>query len=75
MATHVAGEPDMPMPKKSSGKKSLSHIVVKRAENGGHSITHHFDNYQHEPEVHVFSKDEGPEAHDHIEKCTGMCQE
>lgn len=51
--------------------KKLHHMEVKEAENGGHVITHHFDNSMsgdgyHDPEQHVFGESEGHEAMNHI---------
>jgi hypothetical protein len=54
-----------------SKPKVLHHIEVHKGENGGHLITHHFDNGlpgegYHEPEMHPFGKDEGTAALSHI---------
>lgn len=47
-------------------KKVLREIRIEEAENGGHSITHHFTSYEHDPETHVFGKEQGEEALLHI---------
>ncbi len=60
--------------------KELRRIEIEPAENGGHTVTHHFkesmrkDSKSHsgmtpryeEPEHHVFGKDEGHEMLAHI---------
>jgi hypothetical protein len=49
--------------------KVLHHIEVKEAENGGHVVSHHFENKgmgYHDPEEHVFGADEGKQAMEHI---------
>jgi hypothetical protein len=66
----------MKMPKSGKSQrmerpKMLHHMEVKEAENGGHVITHHFENGPgmdgyHEPEEHVFGADEGQHALEHI---------
>lgn len=71
MKTRVAGESSAPM-KESKGKKELDHIRVYRAENGGHTIEHHFKNLMQEPERHAFGPEQGDEAMDHIQECCGM---
>lgn len=48
--------------------KVLDHLKIQEAENGGHTITHHFTSYEHEPETHVFGKEQGEEAMMHIAK-------
>lgn len=58
--------------------KSLHHIEVKEAENGGHVVTHHFkhgDGAYHEPEEHVFGADQGKEAMDHIASAANISHE
>ena len=73
MATHAVGEKSISGPViRSKNRKQLDHMTIRKAENGGHAIEHHFGGFQHEPETHVFSKDEGQEAHEHIEKHMGM---
>jgi hypothetical protein len=53
-----------------SAPKTLHHLEVKEAENGGHMVTHHFNNSgpgeYHQPEEHVFGADEGDKAAEHI---------
>jgi hypothetical protein len=39
-------------------KKVLAQIQVSEAENGGHVAEHHFESYEHKPEMHVFAKGE-----------------
>jgi hypothetical protein len=60
--------------------KELSRIEIEPAENGGHTVTHHHKEaarkdskshsgvsmVYHEPEHHVFGKDEGHEMLAHI---------
>jgi hypothetical protein len=46
--------------------KTLRHIEIKEAENGGHIITHQFEHYEHPAEEHVFGEKEGHEALTHI---------
>ena len=48
--------------------KVLDHLRIHEAENGGHAIHHHFTSFEHEPEVHVFGKEQGEEAMMHIAK-------
>lgn len=69
----------------SKSKPALSHVRLEEAENGGHSIEHHFEsgngNY-HEPKTFVFGKPEGarpqlPEGHvlTHIAEHLGIPHE
>lgn len=51
--------------------KMLSHLVVRKAENAGHMVEHHFTSMEHEPEHHVFGKGEGREMMAHIGKHMG----
>ena len=53
-------------------KKELDHIRIKKAENGGHVIEHHFTSYEHQPESHAFGKDQREEALAHISKHMGV---
>lgn len=53
-------------------KKELSHVEVREAENGGHSVTHHFTSFEHEPETHVFGKDEGPNVLHHVAEAVNI---
>lgn len=52
--------------------KKFSHMEMRPAKNGGVTITHHFSNYEHRPEDHVFGKDEGEAALAHVAKHMGM---
>lgn len=54
-------------------KKSLSHMVIRQGEKGGHVIEHHHtEPMHHEAEHFIFGQQEGPEAHEHIAKHMGM---
>ena len=52
--------------------KVFKSMVLKHAENGGHIAEHHFENYEHEPEPHVFGKDEGHKLLAHVAKHMGI---
>jgi hypothetical protein len=52
--------------------KVLDHLRVKEAENGGHSVEHHFTSFEHEPETHVFGADQGPEMLAHVAKAANI---
>jgi hypothetical protein len=56
-------------------RKTLVEIRIHKGKKGGHVIEHHFNSIQHEPEMHVFGADEGPEAHEHIAQHMGMPME
>lgn len=51
-------------------KKVLDHIRIVPAENGGHTVEHHFESHgsYREPENHVFGKGEHKEMIAHVEK-------
>lgn len=56
---------------RSRGKKKLRSIEIREAETGGHVVTHHFKDdgampMYHEPEEHIFGKDEGGKMLDHL---------
>lgn len=75
MATHAAGENSIRGPmrgREKKPKKELEHLRIEKAENGGHIVSHHFAGFEHEPESHVFAKDEGPEMMDHVAKHMGV---
>ncbi len=60
--------------------KVLHHIEVKEAENGGHIVTHHFDNSMggdgyHDVESHVFGADECGKAMEHIASAANIKME
>ncbi len=66
------------------GKKSLHHIRIHKAENGGHTIEHHYDESgigaYHPPETHVFGPKDGDALLDHVKKhmavkCEGAKEE
>ena len=43
-----------------AAKKELEHIRVAEAENGGHTVHHHFTSFEHPPEgPHIFPEMEG----------------
>jgi hypothetical protein len=49
--------------KAANSKPTLAHVRIEEAENGGHSIEHHFESGSgayHEPKTYVFGKPEGP---------------
>jgi len=51
--------------------KVLDHLRVKEAEDGGHTVEHHYAEdgmVFHKPKVHVFGKDEGAEMMAHVSK-------
>ncbi len=68
--------------------KELMRLEIEPAENGGHTVTHHYRtsakrdaknpsgvSYQHqEPEHHVFGKDEGHEMLRHVAEHTGVAE-
>lgn len=56
-------------------KKVLMEMVIKKAKNGGHVITHHFSHHMHEPEHHAFGPDESAHAHQHIADAMQMPME
>jgi hypothetical protein len=53
-----------------SAAPTLHHLEVRKAENGGHIISHHFDvtggGEYHPPDDHIFASEEGQKAIDHI---------
>lgn len=53
-------------------KKELETIHLKKAEGGGAVAEHHFTNYEHKPETHVFGADEGGKLAAHIGQHMGM---
>jgi hypothetical protein len=52
--------------------KVLESILIKPRLGGGHSLTHSYTHYQHEPDVHEFSDSEGEKAMKHIAKHAGL---
>jgi hypothetical protein len=73
MASHgamkeVAAEPHAPKMR----AKQLEHIRLEEAQNGGVIATHHFTNYEHKPEPHVFGDGEGHKLAAHVEKHLGI---
>lgn len=59
----------------SSKGKKLDHIRVKAAEDGGHTVEHHYaeDGMTfHRPKMHVFGKDEGEDMLNHVAKHMGV---
>ena len=55
----------------ASKGKQLHHLEVRKAEDGGHIVTHHYEEdgmVYHKPTEHVFGEDEGHEALQHIAK-------
>lgn len=60
--------------------KKISHIQIKKAKNGGHIVTHHYENdgggmvmgpYR-SPEDHSFGSDEGHKLITHVGKVMGV---
>lgn len=68
-----------------NAKPMLAHVRIEEAENGGHSIEHHFESgagTYHEPKTFVFGKPEGtkpklPKGHvlQHIAEHMGIPHE
>ena len=58
--------------KNKSGPKVVARLEVKRAMDGGHVVTHHYEGYAHEPRSYAFAKDEGARAAAHIAKHAGL---
>jgi hypothetical protein len=52
--------------------KALDHVRIYKGEKGGHIIEHHFTSYEHQPEKHPFSKDDGEGALAHVAKHMGI---
>jgi hypothetical protein len=52
--------------------KELSHMEIRKAENGGASVMHHFTSMEHQPEMHVFGAGEGKEVAAHVMHHMGM---
>ena len=55
--------------------KMLDHLQIRKGEDGGHVIEHHFANdgmSYHKPKSFVFGEDEGPDALEHIGKHMGI---
>jgi hypothetical protein len=52
--------------------KVLEDIRIKKGENGGHVIEHHFTSYEHKPEVYPFGAGQGKEAAAHLNEHMGM---
>lgn len=55
-------------PKSKKQAKVLEHIRISEAENGGHSVEHHFTSYDHPPETHVFGAGDGHALVKHLAK-------
>lgn len=53
-------------------KKTVSHMEIRRSQNGGYILTTHHENFNHAPAVHTFGKGEHMEAHEHIAKTMKM---
>lgn len=57
--------------RRESSNRKFSHLEVRPAKNGGHTVTHHFESdgmQYHKPQDHVFGADEGDMALSHIAK-------
>jgi hypothetical protein len=46
--------------------KVLGHLLIRKAEGGGHIVEHHFTSMEHEPESHVFAAGEGKQMMAHV---------
>lgn len=67
MATHVAEEGSIHLPSKArKSSKRLEEISIKKAENGGHVVTHRFHGFAHEPQHFAFGHGEGGKLMDHV---------
>ena len=56
-------------------KKVLHHLEIHHAENGGHTVQHHFSSdggQYHEPEPHVFGEGEGHKMLAHVAEHMGV---
>lgn len=54
------------------GPKVLDEVRIKRAMDGGHVVTHHYEGYQHEPKAYAFGKNETARAAGHVARHTGL---
>lgn len=57
---------------KPKGPKVLDEVNIKRSMDGGHTVTHRYEGYQHEPKTYAFGKNEGARAAAHISRHTGI---
>jgi len=55
-------------PKARKMPKKIDHIEIHEADNGGHILRHIHTNYDHPPEEHVFSPDQGHALVQHLMK-------
>ncbi len=64
-------------------KQTLTRMEIEPAENGGHTVTHHYksspsmvrghmESHYVEPEKHIFSESEGHKAIAHIAEHAGI---
>ena len=58
--------------KRPKGKKILESMRVTRGLSGGHTITHHYEGYQHDPKPYHFAEGEGDRALAHIARHAGL---
>ena len=65
-------DPIVARARESKEPKVMSHIEVRKADNGGHIVEKHYTSYEHKPERNVFGKDEGAKALDHIAESCGI---
>lgn len=61
MASHGAAKDGM-----RKGAKTIDHLRVRMAENGGHVVEHHFTSMEHQPEQHVFGAGQHKEMLAHV---------
>jgi hypothetical protein len=55
-----------------AGKKVLQDIVIARAMDGGHVMTHRYQGYQHDPRVFNFGPKDGARAASHLARHAGL---
>lgn len=65
--------------KSSKPRKALAHIEIHPADGGGHIVEHHFEHRGfgevHEPEKHVFGKEQSDDMLDHVSSTLGLDKE
>ena len=68
----VGCETRMATNKERNTKKVMRHMTVTPSENGGASVEHSFQNYEHSPEMHTFGPQDGKEFMEHMMEHTGI---
>lgn len=68
MQMHEVMEVNSKSQRAARSKKTLDHLRIKPAENGGHIVEHHFEHegHYHEPEPHVFGAGEHEKMLAHV---------